>query len=143
MRSSGKSMKILEFERAQSLGATRLQQERIALQQAVTVLASKSTEVVLGIVSTKGSLALSTLFQWQNGLALPKKNVAAYDESESVIDIALIETTPVYLKYNSTGKAYLKPFECDVAGVIFQPNLGDNEFYQYGNLPVSIFSNLR
>ena len=48
----------------------------------------------------------------------------------------------VYLKYNSTqgGDCYMKPYNGDFVGVIFQPKIkNDDSFYQFGDLPLGTF----
>ena len=64
---------------------------------------------------------------------------------------AALDDVPVYIKYNSSdgGNAYMKPFPSNFTGVIFQPkmnisssSLTETEFYQFGDLPCSLFQTL-
>lgn len=64
------------------------------------------------------------------------------DDSGQSIDINSLMEIPVYLKYNSTDPngAYMKKYRSDgFVGVIFQPDMGDGVFRQYGDLPLRLF----
>ena len=72
-------------------------------------------------------------------------NLRAVDEvSGEEIEVSALADTPVYLKYGPqlTGDAYMKAYAGSNIGVIFQPRLkgqAEEEFYQFGDLPLSLF----
>ena len=73
----------------------------------------------------------------------------AYNKDGIEISVHELDESAVYVKYNSTnsGDAYMKVNPTnDFIGVIFQPQLssnvtegGNDVFYQFGNLPLSLF----
>ena len=86
------------------------------------------------------------------GLELPRGILRTYDDAGNEVMTGSLNGVPVYIKYNSStsGDAYMKPFDGDFTGVIFQPRLMkiDDEldkvdeftsFKQFGNLPSGIF----
>ena len=142
-RREGKTIQIVELERAQALGGKALKQERENLKLATTIVRQSSREVVLGIKADTGSRAIQTLRSWVAGLQLPRGTLRTIDENDEPADANELENAAVYIKYNSsdTGDAYMKPYNGGNVGVIFQVKIEgeDNSFYQFGDLPLALF----
>jgi hypothetical protein len=141
-RKEGKTPYQVELEHAQTLQADGIQEQREQLRSAVSVVVFESSETCLGIMAKSGEKAIEVLRSWIGGLELPRGLLTAVDETGVAMDVNDLMNTPVYIKYNSTmgGDAYMKPYKDDgFAGVIFQPKMDDDEFRQYGNLPLKLF----
>ena len=143
-RQRGLSPQTVEFRRIQVLGKEGLLSEREQLQQHLRCVCRHSERVVIGIMADSGSRGLEVLRSWTEGLSLPRNKLYAVDDLDGRdLDVNSLSDLGVYIKYDSRkndGDAYMKPYQGDFSGVIFQPSLGDNEFRQYGNFPSSVFS---
>ena len=137
----GKTPELIEFERTQELKPEGVKQERLQLGASIRTVAEASTEIVLGIMATRGSSAISCLKAWVHALGLPRGVIRVIDHSDKDIEVAELDDAPVYLKYNSSegGDCYMKPYLGGFSGVIFQPVLEDKEFRQFGDFHLKIF----
>ena len=67
------------------------------------------------------------------------------DENNDEVDLSMWDDRPVFIKYNSSdsGDAYMKPYNGEYFGVLFQPVFGgDAGFTQYGDFPLFTFRQL-
>ena len=141
----GRPIALLQFDRAQKMKSEGIQIEREALRTAVLTVIRESELVTLGIMAETGDRAVSTLKAWVGALGVPRGVLRAVEESSSTeIEISSLANEPVYLKYGPalSGDAYMKKYIGGNVGVIFQPKLknqSEEDFYQFGDLPLSIF----
>jgi hypothetical protein len=76
--------------------------------------------------------------------AINTKNIEV-DENNNEVELSSWNDRPVYVKYNSTdnGDAYMKPYNGEYYGVLYQPVMQHAEdsiaFAQYGDFPLLIF----
>lgn len=144
-KTEGRPIAILQFERAQKLQKEGLQKERDLLRSSMLIIVKESEYITLGIMADTGNRAIQTLRSWVNALELPKGILRGIKETSSdEINIIELDDKPVYLKYgpNTSGDAYMKEYAGGNIGVIFQPKLknqDDNDFHQFGDLPLSTF----
>ena len=142
----GKPIAVLQFERAQKLKKEGLQIERDMLRAAVLTIVKDSESITLGIMAETGERAIQTLRSWVTALELPRGVLRAVEEtSAKELEIDALKNLPVYLKYGPalSGDAYMKQYAGGNVGVIFQPKLRnqkDDDFFQFGDLPLSIFT---
>ena len=142
-RLEGKSPKIVELTRAQQMKADGIKKEWNMLKQSVRSVTSASSEIVLGIMAVSGANGIEILKKWVTSLNISRGILNAVDTDNQPIDIASLQTLPVYIKYNSSenGNAYMKPFDGQYSGVIFQPKISNrSDFFQFGNIPSAIFN---
>ncbi|KAJ1414020.1 hypothetical protein B484DRAFT_454947 [Ochromonadaceae sp. CCMP2298] len=138
-RSAGKTAKLVEFERAQQLKGEGIRAERELLAASTATVCASASCVVLGILADSGQQGASALAAWVGALGLRRGVLRAYDEAGEIAP-ALLDSAPVYIKYNSTtGDAYAKANPGGFVGVIFQPTVSEDAFVQYGNLPLLLF----
>lgn len=142
-RKDGKAPDIVDYERMQELGLDGIKKEKELLEKAISLVSSKSKEVTLGIMAKKGKYALKVLITWVESLKLPRGVVRIYDDyGNEFNDITKFDDIPVYVKYNSTdnGDCYIKQYNGEFTGVIFQPKIADDdEFRQYGDFSLLLF----
>lgn len=141
-RKEEKSPKMIEFEHAQSLKPDGIKAEWQSLRESMRQVSSISSELVLGIMAESGSKGIDVLARWVTSLQLCRGILIAYDDYNEVVEIESLKDIPVYIKYNSSdsGNAYMKPFNGNFTGVIFQPKISSrDEFYQFGNIPLAVF----
>lgn len=140
-KKAGKSPELVEYERTQMLKQDGVREERLKLGDSIRTVTEASKEVVLGIMATRGSAAISCLKAWVQILGLPRGVIRAIDNSDKGIEVCDLNDAPVYLKYNSSegGDCYMKPYSGEFSGVLFQPVLDDNEFRQFGDFHLKIF----
>ena len=142
----GKPLAVLQFERAQKLKKEGLQIERDQLRSSVLTIVKESESITLGIMADTGERAIQTLRSWVAALELPRGVLRAVEESSAKeLEIDALKNVPVYLKYGPalSGDAYMKQYAGGNVGVIFQPKLknqNDSDFFQFGDLPLSIFT---
>ena len=142
----GKPLAVLQFERAQKLKKEGLQIERDQLRSSVLTIVKESESITLGIMADTGERAIQTLRSWVTALELPRGVLRAVEESSAKeLEIDALKNVPVYLKYGPalSGDAYMKQYAGGNVGVIFQPKLknqNDSDFFQFGDLPLSIFT---
>jgi hypothetical protein len=79
----GRSLLILQLERAQRLKGVGLQAEREALRNAVMVVTKESEQVTLGIMADSGTIAIRTLKAWVTALDLPRGKLRAVEEGST------------------------------------------------------------
>ena len=142
-RSNGMTPRQIDFAHAQALQTKGIKRERTELRDSIITATETSNEVVLGIMSATGHIAISSLKAWLEGTCLPKGSIVrTVDEDGQELQPENIINGPVYLKYNSSDPegAYMKRYEGGFTGVLFQPVIqGDDDFYQFGNLPLACF----
>ena len=140
-RVAGKGPRLVEYERAQHLKVDGIKKERILLQEALKDVTTAADEVVMGIMADRGSQAIKVLRGWVNCLELPRGVIRCIDVNEKDVDPTTLDDSPVYLKYNSTenGDCYMKPYNGEFTGVIYQPKLVDLEFRQFGDFNLATF----
>ena len=140
-RAAGKGPRAVEYERAQHLKMDGIKKERIVLQEALKDVTMVADEVVMGIMADKGSQAIKVLRGWVDCLELPRGVIRCIDSNEKDVDPVTLDDSPVYLKYNSTenGDCYMKPYNGEFTGVIYQPKLADLEFRQFGDFNLQTF----
>ena len=145
-KAEGRHIALLQLDRAQKMKADGIKAEREALRTAVLTVVKESEYITLGIMADTGDRAVKTLRAWVGALALPRGILRAVEESSSEeFEISSLENVPVYLKYGPalSGDAYMKKYAGGNVGVIFQPKLRnqpDDDFHQFGDLPLSIFT---
>jgi Domain of unknown function (DUF1824) len=144
-RSEGRPVAILQLEKAQTMKGESIKAERDALRNAVLLLTKESELITLGIMAESGGRAVRTLKAWVSALELPRGILRAVEESSGEeLEICSLAETAVYLKYGPqlSGDAYMKAYAGGNIGVIFQPRLksqNDEDFFQFGDLPLSLF----
>lgn len=144
-RTEGRPLALLQLERAQKMKGEAVKAARDELKAAVLLVTKESETVTLGIMAESGGRAVKTLKAWVTALELPRGMLRAVDESSGEeLELCDLAESTVYLKYGParTGDAYMKAYAGGNIGVIFQPKLRfqtDDEFYQFGDLPLSTF----
>jgi len=140
-RIARKGPRVVEYERAQQLKMDGIKTERVLLQGALKDVTMVADEVVMGIMADRGSQAIKVLRGWVKYLELPRGVIRCIDINEKDVDPATLNDSPVYLKYNSTenGDCYMKPYNGEFTGVIYQPKLADTEFRQFGDFNLATF----
>lgn len=142
-RKQGRTFRQVDFDYAQSIGANGIKNERLQLRNATIEVSSAAKEIIISIMAENCDRALTVLRSWVIGLGLKKGVLRAMNDDSIEVDIGDLQSSnsAVYVKYNSSdnGDAYMKPYNGDYRGVIFQPLLDDLAFRQYGNLPLATF----
>eukprot|EP00596_Hydrurales_sp_CCMP1899_P000003 CAMPEP_0119038542 /NCGR_PEP_ID=MMETSP1177-20130426/7528_1 /TAXON_ID=2985 /ORGANISM="Ochromonas sp, Strain CCMP1899" /LENGTH=230 /DNA_ID=CAMNT_0007001273 /DNA_START=40 /DNA_END=732 /DNA_ORIENTATION=+ len=146
-KAEGRPVAVLELERVQQLKGEGVRAERAALKSALIVVTKEADQITLGIMAETGERAVTTLQSWVSGLDLPRGLLRGVQENSTEdVSVESFNAVPVYLKYGPSGidkgDAYLKAYGGNNVGVIFQPKLKQQteEFYQFGDLPLSIFT---
>eukprot|EP01031_Cornospumella_fuschlensis_P040807 gene40807-49768_t len=137
---SGNSPVLAEIMWMQSLGSAEVQNLWTKVKESSKTIVSSTDEIVLGIKAETGEEALAALRSWVSGLSLQRGVLRAYDEIGNEVPYDLFLAQPAYIKYNATdsGNAYMKSYEGDQMGVIFQM-MWRGEFFQMGDFPLTLF----
>lgn len=139
-RKSKKSPVLAEIEWMQSVGSSGVQQVWSGIKMSSKTIVSTSNEVVLGLKAETGEEAIAALRNWVSSLGLQRGILRAYNEIGDEVSYDTFLDQPAYIKFNSTdsGNAYMKSYEGDQMGVIFQ-FMWQGEFYQMGDFPLTLF----